>query len=308
MSRVEEARRRASGRPIDEQANVAAVTSVDDYLLEDYPRERAIAAPERSSRIQRPISAPRSTATGHLGSLDPELNGKLIGSPDTPGVVVEQYRRLASMLHELQVDTGLKTMMVTSALPREGKTLTVTNLALTLSQSYRRRALLVDADLRRPTLHEIFRLPKTVGLSEALRSGSRPHFLELSPLLSILPAGELAGDPLAALSSTRLSELVEQCATAFDWVLFDAPPAGLMPDGSLIARVVKAVVFVIGAGIAPQRVIERAIEDIGREQIVGTVLNRIDERQLHATHAYDGYYGYYAASASSHTESTGHLG
>ena len=298
MSRVDEARRRASGRQNDDRgfADATSVVPSEEQGLENYPRERGSVSVERSSRIQRPISAPRSTESGHLGSLDAELNGKLVGGAETPPVVVEQYRRLASSLHELQVDTGLKTMMVTSAMPREGKTLTVTNIALTLSQSYRRRVLLVDADLRRPSLQQVFRLPKTVGLSEALRTGSRPHFLELSPLLSVLSAGELVGDPLSALTSNRLPALVEQCTAAFDWVLFDAPPVGLMPDGNVIARVVKAVVFVIGAGVTPQRVIERAIEDIGRDHIVGTVLNRIEERQMVATNE---YYGYYAGSASS---------
>jgi capsular exopolysaccharide synthesis family protein len=292
MSRVDEARRRATGRPQEDRGflDPASVVVDEEPGLENYPRERGNVSADRSSRIQRPISAPRSTESGHLGSLDVELNGKLVGSAETPPVVVEQYRRLAASLHELQVDTGLKTLMVTSAMPREGKTLTVTNIALTLSQSYRRRVLLVDADLRRPSLHQVFRLPRTVGLSEALRTGSRPHFLELSPLLSVLSAGELAGDPLTALTSNRLPALVEQCTTAFDWVLFDAPPVGVMPDGNVIARVVKAVVFVIAAGVTSQRMIERAIEEIGREQIVGTVLNRIDERQMLAAHEYQDYY------------------
>jgi capsular exopolysaccharide synthesis family protein len=300
MSRVDEARRRAAGRHIEnpEFGDHAAVVSADDYVLEDYPGERTSARAERSPRVQRSISAPRFTGSTHLGSLDPDLNGKLVGSPDTPPIVVEQYRRLAASLHELQVDSGLKTMMVTSAMPREGKTLTVTNLALTLSASYRRRVLLIDADLRRPALHKMFRLPKTLGLSEALRSGSRPHLLELSPLLSILPAGELEGDPLSALTSDRLAALIEQCTAAFDWVLFDAPPVGVMPDGNVIARVVKAVVFVIAAGVTPLRVIERAIDEIGREQVVGTVLNRIEEQQMATAHQYQEYYTGSAAGGS----------
>jgi capsular exopolysaccharide synthesis family protein len=170
--------------------------------------------------------------------------------------------------------------MVTSAMPREGKTLTVTNLALTLSESYRKRVLLIDADLRRPSLHEVFRLPKTIGLSEALRSGNRPHLLELSPLLSVLPAGELEGDPLSALTSDRMALLVEQCAGTFDWVILDAPPIGLMPDANVLARLTKAAIFVIAAGTAPYRVIERAVNELGRDYIVGTVLNKIDETQL----------------------------
>jgi len=172
----------------------------------------------------------------------------------------------------------------------------VTNLALTLSQSYRKRVLLIDADLRRPSLHEVFRLPKTIGLSEALRSGSRPHFLELSSFLSILPAGEVDGDPLGALTSDRLAALLDHCATAFDWVLLDAPPVGLMPDGNVLARLTKAVVFVIGAGTTPYKVIDRALGEIGREYVVGTVLNRIAEQNLPVA----GEYGdYYSVSSSS---------
>jgi protein-tyrosine kinase len=292
MSRVEEARRRASGRDIETRSAVDTrdADGRSEVVLENYPRERRVA--ERIVAVQptRAIAAPRTASSGHLGSLDPALDGKLVGSPDTPPIVVEQYRRLAASLHQLQLDAGLKTLMVTSAAPREGKTLTVTNLALTLSESYRKRVLLIDADLRRPSLHEIFRLPKTVGLSEALRSGSRPHLLELSPLLSILPAGELEGDPLGALTSDRLSALLEHCSAAFDWVLLDTPPIGLMPDGNVLARLTKAVVFVIGAGITPYRLVERAITEIGRDCIVGTVLNRIEEQHLPTAGEYSDYY------------------
>jgi capsular exopolysaccharide synthesis family protein len=181
-------------------------------------------------------------------------------------------------------------LLVTSAAPRDGKTLTIANLALTLSGSYLKRVLLIDADLRRPSLHEVFRLPKTIGLSEALRSGSRPHFLELSPLLSILPAGEVDADPLGALTSDRFAALLDHCATEFDWVLLDGPPVGLMPDGKVLARLTKAVVFVIGIGTTPYKIIERAIAEIGRDSIVGTVLNRIDERELSTAEGYNHYY------------------
>jgi len=299
MSRVEEARRRAAGRDIDDGRSYPTPTlasQADEGLLEDYPRERRPIERVTPVKASRPIAAPRATSSKHLGTVAPSLDGKLVGSNGTPPIVVEQYRRLAASLHELQVDTGLKTMMVTSATPREGKTLTVSNLALTLSGSYRRRVLLIDADLRRPSLHEVFRLPKTIGLSEALRSGSRPHLLELSPFLSVLPAGELEADPMSALTSERLPALVEQCTAAFDWVLLDAPPAGLMPDGNVLARVVKAVVFVIAAGITSHRMIERAIAEIGREHIVGIVLNRIDEQQMPAAGDYTGYYADTASS------------
>ena len=293
MSRVEEARRRAEGRDIDDHrphpTPTFASEETDEALLQDYPRERRPV--ERVIvKTPHPIAAPRATLSKHLPAFAPSLDGKLVGGDDTPPVVVEQYRRLAASLHQLQADTGLKTMMVTSATPREGKTLTIANLALTLSGSYRRRVLLIDADLRRPSLHEVFRLPQTSGLSEALRSGSRPHLLELSPFLSVLPAGHLEGDPLSALTSDRLPALVEQCTTAFDWVLLDAPPIGFMPDGNVLARLAKAVVFVIAADVTPYSTIERAIAEIGRDTIVGIVLNRIDVRRMPSGSEYNEYY------------------
>jgi protein-tyrosine kinase len=296
MSRVEEARRRAEGRDTlrDEDPADDFVTlesgAIEGISLERYPRERQGIERLRSAKPAPSMVAATPTRPSQWRGVDPSLDGKLVSSPNTPHIGVEQYRRLASSLHELQAVRGLKTVMVTSAMPREGKTLTVINLALTLSESYRKRVLLIDADLRRPSLHQVFRLPKTVGLTEALKSGSRPHFVELSPLLSVLPAGEVDGDPLGALTSDRFTALLEQCAAAFDWVLLDAPPVGLMPDGNVLARLTKAVVFVIGAGSTPHNVIERAITELGRDYIVGTVLNKIDEGQLPSASAYSSYY------------------
>jgi protein-tyrosine kinase len=298
MSRVDEARRRAHGRELDVPTRPDAGildAGREESVLENYPRERRTAvdriAPVQHPQTPRAIAAPRTVSTGHHGSVDPALDGKLVGGPDTPPLVMEQYRRLAASLHQFQTEAGLKTLMVTSAMPREGKTLTVTNLALTLSESYRKRVLLIDADLRRPSIHEVFRLPRTIGLSEALRSGSRPHLLELSPFLSVLPAGELVGDPMSTLTSERLQPLVDQCAEAFDWVLFDSPPVGLMPDGNVLARLTKAVIFVIAAGTTPYKTIDRVISDLGRDCIVGIVLNRIDDGQLATAGEYTDYYG-----------------
>ena len=106
----------------------------------------------------------------------------------------------------------------------------------------------------------------------------------------MLQAGELEGDPLTALTSDRLPALVEQCTATFDWVLLDAPPVGLMPDGNVLARLAKAVVFVIAADVTPCASVERAIAEIGRDTIVGTVLNRIDARRMPDARDYNDYY------------------
>jgi capsular exopolysaccharide synthesis family protein len=218
----------------------------------------------------------------------------LVG-PGRSQLLVEQYRRLAAALHDLQVERQLKTVMVTSAVPREGKTLTVVNLAVTLSESYARRVLLIDADLRWPCVHEVLGISNKRGLSEALQTDrSELPLVERSPRLSVLPAGHPGPNPLAGLTSDRMRALLDECESRFDWVLLDTPPVGLLPDAQLLARVTRAVVFVIGAGSTPAPVVERAVAELGTECIIGTVLNQVEERSITEVG-----YGYYRDSVES---------
>ena len=107
--------------------------------------------------------------------FDSERIGKLVVGERCEQGVVEQYRRLAAVFHQAQVQHGTRSIMISSAVPGEGKTLTATNLALTLSHSYKRRVLLIDADLRRPGLHTVFGVPNHVGLRDRLTDlRSRP--------------------------------------------------------------------------------------------------------------------------------------
>lgn len=216
------------------------------------------------------------------------LESRLVtGASDS--VPLEQYRRLAAVLHDVQLQQGLKSLMLTSALPAEGKTLTTINLALTLSESYGRRVLVVDADLRRPSVHRVLGIPNESGLNESLHSGSEPLIRQLSPQLAVLTAGNPELAPLVGLTSTRMSELLERLSTQFDWILFDTPPVGLLPDAQLVARLTRAVVFVISAGVTPQSTVERAIAELGPECVIGTVLNRVEDRRIPES----GYYSRY---------------
>jgi capsular exopolysaccharide synthesis family protein len=294
MSRIEEALQRTTSgghaRPI---VSGRDSKTADERTLGQYPEEaRSLGVrpgAHHDGTSARVIAAPR-TGPRQLVSFDSSMEGKLIVQNAAP-FAVEQYRRLAGAMHELQVDRGLKTLMVTSALPREGKTLTVTNLALTLSESYRRRVLLIDADLRRPTVHEIFRLPNHRGLSDGLRVSAGPlPVLEVSDRLSVLPAGHPDSNPMAGLTSDRMQAILSEAAASFDWVLLDAPPVGLMPDAHLLARLSGAVLFVIGAGTTPYDLIQRCVSDLGPECIVGTVLNRVDLGSIPSNHYYHSYY------------------
>src|SRR5262249_58278573 len=180
---------------------------------------------------------------------DRELAGKLFGTQDFPGAALEQYRKLAATLHHAQSERGIRVIMTASALPGEGKSLTAVNLALTLSESYHKRVLLVDADLRRPTVQRVFGLPAIGGLNEGLKlpEDRAMAVTQISDRLFVLPAGRPEADPMSGLTSDRMRRLVTQAAAAFDWVIIDTPPVGLLPDASLLADFVDGVLLVVRA-------------------------------------------------------------
>jgi capsular exopolysaccharide synthesis family protein len=236
---------------------------------------------------------------GALEPREPSLVARTAASQNEKTVIgtmtatsVEQYRRLAAALHQMQSDSGLKTLLIGSAAPGEGKTLTACNLALTLSESYRRHVLLIDGDLRMPSVHGVFGISNASGLSEELR-GDRPVAMQaqqLSPTLAVMPAGHPDSDPMGGLTSDRMQRLIRDGAARFDWVIIDTPPIGLLPDAGLLAAMVDAVLLVVRAGVTPYPMVQRALEAIGRSRVAGMVLNGVDAAQLNGGYGYGKYY------------------
>ena len=287
MSRIDEALRQADARkfaphPVAEPGTTG---------LEAFPAASQAEAPAESiSPAQR-----LDTVAGERGRRSAE-GERLIGRGSADPVVIEQYRHLAAVLHQAQVERGIKVVMLASAEAAEGKTLTAANLALTLSESYRRRVLLIDADLRRPSLGRLFGVAAASGLSECLRSETQEplRITSLSDSLSLLPSGRADDDPMAGLTSGRMQQIIDQATASFDWVLIDTPPVALLSDAHLLSAMIDAAVLVIDAGATQCGVVQRAIESIGREKIVGVVLNRVEDAVLEEA-AYYQYYGYSAS-------------
>ena len=288
MSRIYEALARANDIVVDNSPTTAMPPA--RTALEQYAQEGRHASVDHRPAI-RPLYPPRATTA----VVDPYPS--ILPTPDFDGKVIregigsvgsaEQYANLATVLHETQQDRGLQTLLVTSAVPQEGKTLTVVNLAIMLANSYARQVLIVDADLRRPSVHRALGTAADRGLSEALsRPGGELPIIRVSPQLSVLPAGRPDPNPLVRLSQDRLQQILEECAARFDWVLVDTPPLGSGADAQLLARFVQGVIFVIRAGSAPYHVVERAVAQLGRESIIGTVLNGVDENVVPASSPY----------------------
>jgi capsular exopolysaccharide synthesis family protein len=220
------------------------------------------------------------------------LTGKVVVDPHMLPRSREQYRRLAATLHQGQAEHGLKVIMLTSALPGEGKTLTASNLALTFSESYHRRILLIDADLRRPSLHQVFDIDGAVGLSEGLTAAEdQPLALHhVSPHLTVLPGGRPTTSPMDALTSERMQRLVGEAREVFDWVIIDTPPVGLIADANLLAGMADGALLVVKAEATPYPIVRRAVDTLGRDRVLGIVLNQTLADTPASRYDYAGYY------------------
>ena len=314
MSRIDEAQRRAgehSGKP--ESLAVDTVDLIDAAAAEPFPVELSAARAAQKGQARSPLaSAPAPAAVAQIQyqpqaregvppklieMISEGLSRKVVSDSDMLPVSREQYRRLAASLHHAQEDTGIKVLMITSAVPGEGKTLTAANLALTFSESYLRSVLVIDADLRRPSQHSVFKLDNSSGLSEGLYAISeRPMKVRrVSDNLSVLPAGRATSDPMAGLTSSRMQRLLAQAREMFDWVIIDTSPVGLLPDANLLTTFADAVVMVVRAGETPYPVVQKAMAAVGKEKLLGVVLNRAERGA--SVSEYDYYYDAYQPRA-----------
>jgi capsular exopolysaccharide synthesis family protein len=222
-----------------------------------------------------------------LESLDARLSHKVVGAAHMSPASREQYRRLAATLHNGRVSRGAKVIMVASAVGGEGKTLTAANLALTFSESYHRRVLLVDADLRRPTIQQLFLHNRTAPSDHVAPHDQRPlPVSQVTPRLGILTIGSPSSAPMAELTSERMERLLQEAREAFDWIVIDTPPVALLADASLLASRVDGVILVVKAESTSLELVQQAVEAIGREKTLGFVLNAA-RMQPSAQYQYD---------------------
>jgi capsular exopolysaccharide synthesis family protein len=266
---------------------------LERFPIETLSASRAQPAPApetnrrpREQKLPDPPRQPASPVT-FRAVFPEELSAKLVVMEETEQVAVEQYRKLAATLNQLQLQRPSKVVLITSAMSGEGKTLTAMNLALTLSESFHDRVLLVDADLRRPQLHERFQVSSVTGLNESLKSGlDRPlSVVQISPHLLLLPAGGPDSDPMRVLSSERMRHVISEASKQFDWVILDSPAVANLPDAHLLTGLADVAVVVAAAGRTPYAAIARTVDVIGRERVAGIVLNEVEDSALDTSRA-----------------------
>ncbi|MGA9882419.1 MAG: CpsD/CapB family tyrosine-protein kinase [Candidatus Acidiferrales bacterium] len=225
--------------------------------------------------------------------LDPNVN---VFSAGVNSRGAEQFRTLRSRLYQLRSNQTLRTILVTSAVPAEGKTFVASNLAQAIVRQPDRRVLLIDADLRCARLHLPFGAPTSPGLTDYLRGeadetsviqcGSEAN-------LCLVPGGDEVTNPSELLSNGRLSALLNRVGSVFDWIILDSPPCLPVADSTILANLCDAVLLVVRAGVTPSDVAHRGLQELRNHTIAGVVLNAVDEGHMYGS-SYYGAYGEYA--------------
>jgi len=230
-----------------------------------------------------------------------ELKRDKIMQIESNSPIAEAYRSLrTSVLSCVSQDLNIKAIVVTSAEPQAGKTMTVTNLAIALAQKGS-RVVLIDSDLRRPQLHKIFGLDRQQGLSEYLLQGLNiDSIIKDTEIvnLKVITSGKMPSNPAEILSSQRLDELIRDLKSKFDFILFDSPPVASVADALILADKVDASIQVVRSGKALVPLVLRAKEQLAqtKARIIGIILN--DLKIHHSNYYYYRYYRYYGEDGS----------
>jgi capsular exopolysaccharide synthesis family protein len=188
----------------------------------------------------------------------------------------EQFRLLATRLQQLQQSRKFKSVLLTSALSGEGKSLVIANLAVSLAQGGQQRVLVVDADLRKPGLSSIFEVNGRPGLREWHQTNRAvSEFICRIPDINVwvLPAGQTIVDPLELLNSPRIADVLTSLTAVFDWVLIDSPPLLPLADAEIISRICDGTMIVVRREKSPKSALKQALERVAPSKMTGLLLN-----------------------------------
>jgi exopolysaccharide/PEP-CTERM locus tyrosine autokinase len=200
------------------------------------------------------------------------------GSKNNPAAA-EEYRKLKSLVLRLtKREKFLNTLLITSAGSNEGKTLTALNLAIVLAQEYDHSVLLVDADLRRPSVHRYLGIHPEAGLAQCLQDNlpvSRALVKTGLGRLVVLPAGNAVADPVELLSSSRMKDIIRELKHRYPdrYVIIDTPPAAPFADAQVLGQAVDGVLFIVREGVARTNDIREGLSSLKDANLLGVVFN-----------------------------------
>jgi capsular exopolysaccharide synthesis family protein len=225
--------------------------------------------------------------------LEIESSSRIVLITDPRSPSADRFRALRMSLRELRKSSKLKSLVITSALPEDGKSTVALNLATVLAEGGRNSVLLIEADLYRGGIASTLKIPPQAGLAECLESGLNPMLAirRLEPLQwYLLQAGEPRGNPTELLQSPSAAQLLDSLAAYFDWILLDTPPVAPLSDALSLARHVDGTLLVVRAGRTDREAVDEAVSRLGPNRIAGIVFNGAEKLSRN----YHKYYKYYA--------------
>ena len=203
-------------------------------------------------------------------------------------IAAEAYRSLRTNIQYSSFDNKYQTLVVTSANPGEGKTTVAGNLALVLAQG-ESKVLLVDCDMRRPSIHKLFKISNTYGISDLLVGNKKLESVanKYNDNLSIVPAGKIPPNPAEMLASKAMTAFLEEMKNYFDYIVLDTPPLQAVTDAQVLSTKADGSLIIIRAGVTKKEAINNAVSIIKKVKgnIIGTVLNVAETKK-------DKYYYY----------------
>lgn len=297
MSRIHEALKRAEQQRASSQAGalksgIGLVPESEPPVFEDMtaPTESPIPDNLEVPPAVRPANLEVLLSQCPQTEWKPDLSTMLFMNGNERAQGAEQFRTLRSRLYHERERLGLRTLLVTSTLPQEGKSFTAANLTQVMARQPGRRALLIDADLRNPSLHRMLGTAPGPGLADFLQ-GANDEFSIMQrghmKNLFFIPSGNSIEDPAELVGNGRLKILLERVEPMFDWVIIDSPPAVPVSDASVLAKECDGVLLVVRSNSTPSDLARRARLEFPEQVLVGVVLNGAGSEPAYARHYHD---------------------
>ncbi|TET24363.1 MAG: polysaccharide biosynthesis tyrosine autokinase [Candidatus Cloacimonadota bacterium] len=252
---------------------------------------------EKTLKMPLLASIPSIRSNGKKDEIS-VLQNKLITHQKPRSHISESYRSLRTNLQFASVDGGIKTVVVTSPAPREGKTLTASNLAIAQAQAGR-KTLLLDTDLRRPMIHRLFNLKKEDGISKVLTGELKlDDAIKKTDIenLSVITSGPIPPNPSELLASRKMKDVLKELRGKFDKIVMDSPPLIAVTDPIVLGKEVDGMVFVVRSGKTVREIAEKSLDNakFAKIKLLGCVLNDVDVRHIYGSYNYYYYYYYYS--------------
>lgn len=307
MSRIHEALKRAEQERAASQGGRAESAPVMDLpATEPLPAmpETAHAVRTPATPGNAPVNGPGAPSFASSFTFDtllarcaqcewkPDTTTMLFFNQEENGLGTEQFRTLRSRLYQMREKASLKRILVTSALPQEGKSFVAANLAQVLVRQHGRRVLLIDGDLRVARLHTALGTTSSPGLADYLLGESDEFsIMQRGSMenLFFLPSGRTVTHPAELIANGRLKVLLQRVEQLFDWIIIDSPPAVPVSDASQLANFCDGVLMVVRSNATPYDTAQKARQEFQGKTLLGVVLNGITRSDSYSRYYYESY-------------------